>query len=225
MPETPRGPSVGRLAPKAVVGRVSLYLRQLEVFQRQEIATVSSHQLGTPLGINDAQVRKDLAFFGQFGCPGIGYNVPQLIQSLRGVLGIDHDWPSALIGLGHLGQALVRYRGFAMRGFQIVALFDSDSAKVGRDFDGLNVLPMDALAATVAERRIALALLAVPADAAQEVANRAVACGVSGLLNFAPLPLAVPAHVSVVSVDLSVQLEHLAYMVQFTRQGGVAAVG
>lgn len=225
MPETPRGPLTGRLAPKAVVGRVSLYVRQLEAFQRQGVATVSSHRLGLPLGINDAQVRKDLAFFGQFGCPGIGYNVPQLIESLRGVLGIDHDWPSALIGLGHLGQALVRYRGFSARGFQIVALFDSDPSKVGRDFDGLTVLPMDALAAAVVDRGIALALLAVPAESAQEVAARAVASGVTGLLNFAPTPLSVPAHVSVVSVDLSVQLEHLAYKVQFTRRGGVAAFG
>ncbi|MFO0958124.1 MAG: redox-sensing transcriptional repressor Rex [Isosphaeraceae bacterium] len=225
MPETPREPSAVRLAPKAVVGRVSLYLRQLEVFLRQGVATVSSHQLGTPLGITDAQVRKDLAFFGQFGCPGIGYNVAPLIQSLRAVLGIDREWPSALIGLGHLGQALVRYRGFALRGFQIVALFDSDTSKVGLDFDGLTVLPMDALSATVAERGIALALLAVPAEAAQEVAGRAVASGVTGLLNFAPATLSVPPHISVVSVDLSVQLEHLAYKVQFARRGGVAAVG
>src|SRR5205814_2403633 len=126
-----------KLAPKAVVGRVSLYLRQLETFQRQGHTTVSSSQLGAALGINNAQVRKDLAFFGQFGYPGIGYRIEELIDTLRRILGIDRIWPTAMIGLGNLGRALVKYRGFRGRGFQIVALFDNDPKKVGQSIAGL----------------------------------------------------------------------------------------
>lgn len=225
MREPQREPSAGRLAPKAVVGRVSLYLRQLETFQRAGLATISSNQLGSSLGINDAQVRKDLAFFGQFGCPGIGYRIDDLIPALRRILGIDRIWPSALIGLGNLGQALVGYRGFLSRGFHIVALFDNDPRKVGQKYDTLTVLPLDRLAETVARQEIALAILAVPAESAQAVAEQVVACGITGLLNFAPFPLNLPPGVSVVSVDLSVQLEHLAYKVQNTRSNGVSAVG
>ena len=177
-----------KLAPKAVVGRVSLYLRQLETFQRQGHDTVSSSQLGAALAINDAQVRKDLAFFGQFGYPGIGYRIEELISTLRHILGIDRDWPLALVGMGNLGRALLNYRGFRSRGFHIVAL------------------------------------LSVPADAAQRVADLMVSCGILGILNFAPVPLNVPPSVNVVGVDLSVQLEHLAYKVQNT-PGGISHAG
>src|SRR5258705_9599709 len=140
-----REPSGEKLAPKAVVGRVSLYLRQLETFGRQGHTTISSSQLGSALGINDAQVRKDLAFFGQFGYPGIGYRIEELSQALRRILGIDRVWPSALIGLGNLGRALLKYRGFRNRGFHIIALFDNDPKKVGQTHDGLTVQPIDAL--------------------------------------------------------------------------------
>ena len=119
-------------APKAVINRVCLYLRQLEVFQRQGESTVSSSQLGSALAINDAQVRKDLAFFGQFGYPGIGYRIEGLIGELRRVLGIDQEWPTALVGLGNLGRALLKYKHFRRRGFRIVALFDNDPHKVGQ---------------------------------------------------------------------------------------------
>ena len=134
------------MAPKAVVGRVSLYLRQLEAYQRQGCTTVSSSQLGDPLSIKNAQVRKDLAFFGQFGHPGVGYRIEELIDALRHILGIDHDWPLALIGLGNLGRALLKYRGFRTRGFHVVALFDNDEAKIGLNYDGLVVEPIESLA-------------------------------------------------------------------------------
>ena len=213
----PRRESPGeKLAPKAVVGRVSLYLRQLETFQRQGHTTVSSSQLGTALAINIAQVRKDLAFFGQFGYPGIGSRIEELIAALRHILGIDRDWPLALIGLGNLGRALLKYRGFRSRGFHIVALFDNDPGKVGQVYDGLTVEPLESLRKTVAARGVSLAVLSVPADAAQRVADLMVACGIMGILNFAPVPLNVPPSVNVVGVDLSVQLEHLAYKVQNT---------
>lgn len=224
MRDSRRETSGDKLAPKAVVGRVSLYLRQLEAFQRQGHTTVSSSQLGTALAINNAQVRKDLAFFGQFGYPGIGYRIEELIAALRHILGIDREWPLALVGLGNLGRALLKYRGFHTRGFHIVALFDNDPGKIGKDFDGLKVEPLDAFRATIAARSISLAVLSVPAEAAQRVADLMVGCGIQGILNFAPVPLNVPPSVNVVGVDLSVQLEHLAYKVQNT-PGDISCVG
>ncbi|MDR3635516.1 MAG: redox-sensing transcriptional repressor Rex [Isosphaeraceae bacterium] len=219
-----RDPPAAKVAPKAVVGRVSLYLRQLEHFERQGRTTVSSSQLGESLSINNAQVRKDLAFFGQFGYPGVGYRIEELIAALRHILGIDHEWPLALVGLGNLGRALLKYRGFRSRGFHIVALFDNDPEKVGQTFDGLTVEPLEALRKTVSVRMVRLAALSVPAEAAQRVADQLVTCGIHGILNFAPVTLSVPSGVSVVAVDLSVQLEHLAYKVQNT-QGGISYAG
>ena len=219
-----REPSGDKPAPKAVVGRVSLYLRQLEAFQRQGSTTVSSSQLGAALAINDAQVRKDLAFFGQFGYPGVGYRIEELSTALRRILGIDRDWPLALVGLGNLGRALLKYRGFRNRGFRIVALFDNDPHKIGHAYDGMVVRPIDALAEAIREQNISLAILSVPADAAQAVADQLVARGILGIFNFAPMPLIVPPTVSVVAVDLSVQLEHLAYKIQ-AAQGGISFVG
>jgi redox-sensing transcriptional repressor len=209
-----------------VVGRVSLYLRQLEAFQRQGHTTVSSSQLGAALAIKNAQVRKDLAFFGQFGYPGIGYRIEELIAALRHILGIDREWPLALVGLGNLGRALLKYRGFRSRGFHIVALFDNDPNKIGQIHDGLVVEPIEALPKAVAARKVSLAVLSVPADAAQRIADQMVACGILGILNFAPVALSVPPTVSVVAVDLSVQLEHLAYKVQNTQgSSGMSCVG
>ena len=219
-----REPSGDRPAPNAVVGRVSLYLRQLESFQSQGILTVSSSQLGAALAINDAQVRKDLAFFGQFGYPGIGYRIDELITALQRILGIDREWPLALIGLGNLGRALLKYRGFRNRGFRIVALFDSDPHKIGSDFEGMTVRSLDTLAEVIVQQNISLAVLSVPAEAAQHVADQLVASGILGIFNFAPMPLIVPASVSIVAVDPSVQLEHLAYKTQTTR-GGISFVG
>ena len=212
------------MAPKAVVGRVSLYLRQLEAYQRQGCTTVSSSQLGVPLRIKNAQVRKDLAFFGQFGHPGVGYRIDELIDALRHILGIDRDWPLALVGLGNLGRALLRYRGFRSRGFHIVALFDNDESKIGLNYDGLSVEPIESLRKVIAPRKIRLAILAVPADAAQRVTDLLVASGIRGILNFAPVPLSVPPHVNLVGVDLSIQLENLAYKVQRT-DGEVSCAG
>ena len=220
-----REPSGDKQAPNAVVGRVSLYLRQLEIFQSQGASTVSSSRLGSALSINDAQVRKDLAFFGQFGYPGIGYRIDELITALQHILGIDREWPLALVGLGNLGRALLKYRGFRNRGFRIAALFDNDPDKVGHEFDGMPVHSLDDLPSVISTQGISLAVLSVPVEAAQQVADQLVSCGISGIFNFAPLPLNVPASVSVVAVDLSVQLEHLAYKTQARRGGGISVVG
>jgi len=212
------------LAPKAVVSRISLYLRQLESAHRQGRTTISSSQLGAELGVGDARVRKDLAFFGQFGTPGIGYRIEELIATLRRILGIDRVWPTAMIGLGNLGRALIKYRGFRNRGFQIVALFDNDPRKVGQTYSGRVVRPLASLPESTRELGLSLAILCVPAEAAQLVADQVVSCGIMGILNFAPVPLCVPPSVSVMAVDLSVQLEHLAYKVQ-NNTGGVSYVG
>ncbi len=213
-----------KLAPKAVVGRLSLYLRQLESFHRQGLKTVSSNQLGEPLSIKNAQVRKDLAFFGQFGHPGIGYQIDDLIASLRKVIGIDRDWPLALVGVGNLGRALLRYRGFRSRGFQIAALFDNDTRKIGQKHDGLIVEPLDSLRKVILARKISLAILCVPAEPAQHVADQLVASGILGILNFAPIPIIVPPTVNIMAVDLSVQLENLAYKV-LRSQDGISFAG
>ncbi len=212
-----------KLAPKAVIGRVCLYLRQLEQYHRQGEKRISSEELGTPLSIKDAQVRKDLACFGQFGHPGVGYQVDDLIQALRHVIGIDHDWPLALVGVGNLGRALLGYRGFRARGFKIVAVLDADPAKVGLRVQKHLVEPMDSVFEIVAERKIALALLCVPADVAQPTAEKLVAAGISGILNFAPTPLHLPPEIGLVDVDLGVQLENLAYKVQQARSNQTTA--
>jgi redox-sensing transcriptional repressor len=222
--ESRRDSSSDKRAPKAVVGRVSLYLRQLEGFQRQGLSTVSSSQLGATLGINDAQVRKDLAFFGQFGYPGIGYRIEELSSTLRRILGIDRIWPTALVGLGNLGRALLKYRGFHSRGFHITALFDNDSKKIGQNYSGLVVQSLDDLPKAASASRLGLSILCVPAEAAQRVADQIVACGIHGILNFAPVPIVVPPTVSVMAVDLSVQLELLAYKVQ-NQTGGISYAG
>ena len=145
-----------RPAPKAVVGRVSLYLRQLESARDRGLSTISSSQLGSSLSIGDAQVRKDLAYFGQFGSPGIGYPIPDLIAAIRHILGIDRVWPTALIGLGNLGRALLKYRGFRNRGFHIVALFDVNAGKIGQTHDDLIVLPLERLPETAQAPRYSL---------------------------------------------------------------------
>jgi redox-sensing transcriptional repressor len=199
---------------RASVGRLSLYLRRLTRFQREGATTVSSGQLAESLGITDAQVRKDLASLGGLGQPGIGYPAGELSAAIRRTLGIDRDWSVALVGVGNLARALLRYRGFQQQGFRIVALFDADPAKVGQCVDGLTVHAPEEMAAVVSATGAELGLLTVPSEAAQAVADALVAAGVRGLLNFAPAILRLPPGVSLVSVDLTVQLEQLAFLVQ-----------
>jgi redox-sensing transcriptional repressor len=201
---------------RASVGRLSLYLRRLEGLLREGTTKVSSSQLGEALGVTDAQVRKDLAYLGNLGHPGIGYAAPELIAAIRRALGIDREWAVALAGVGNLARALLRYHGFAEHGFRVVALFDADPAKVGQRVEGLPVHGPEAMAEVVAATGAELGVLAVPAESAQAVADALIAAGVRGLLNFAPALLRVPPGVNVVSVDLTVQLEQLAFLVQLS---------
>jgi len=202
--------------PAPAVKRLSLYLRQLETFRAVDRKTVSSRELGASLGLSDAQVRKDFAYFGQFGHPGIGYRVPELIQRVRRILGTDKTSHVLLVGAGNLGRALLAYRGFARRGFEVVAVFDADHTKIGRRVPGdtgLIIQPVSEMARTVREAAIHTGILAVPADAAQGVADEMMNAGIRGILNFAPTMLRVGPEVSVSSVDLAVHLEQLSFQV------------
>lgn len=222
-PGRPAGAGEHRLS-RASVGRFSLYLRHLEGLLREGVSKVSSGQLGEATGVTDAQVRKDLASLaqvrrdlssvGSFGHPGIGYGTEELIIALRRLLGVDREWLTALVGVGNLGRALLGYRGFEERGFRIVALFDIDPAKIGSRLGSLTVHAVEQIRPVVAATSAELGLLAVPSEAAQEVADALVAAGIRGLLNFAPVLLRVPPQVHLVSVDLTVQLEQLAFLVQ-----------
>ena len=203
---------------RASVNRFSLYLRHLERLFREGQQKISSSQLGDALGINDAQVRKDLAYLGNLGQPGIGYNAQDLIVALRHRMGIDRPWSAVVVGVGNLARALLRYRGFERQGFQFVALFDADAEKVGQEIDGLAVHPTDRMAEIIASTGAELGVLAVPAQAAQGVAEALVASGIRGILNFAPTVLRLPPEISLVSVDLAVQLEQLAFLVHLSRQ-------
>jgi redox-sensing transcriptional repressor len=193
---------------------LSLYLRRLESLLRGGTTKVSSGQLGEALGVTDAQVRKDLAALGSLGHPGIGYATQELIAAIRRALGLDREWSVALVGVGNLARALLRYRGFQQRGFRIVALFDTDPAKVGLRVDGLEIHAPSRMAAVIAATGAELGLLTVPPESAQAVADALVAAGIRGVLNFAPTVLRLPPGISAVSVDLTVQLEHLAFLVQ-----------
>ena len=204
------------LVPNPAVRRLSLYLRQLEAFKRKDRRTISSKQLGESLGLTDAQVRKDFAYFGQFGHPGIGYRVDDLIGQVKRILGTDKTWNVVLVGAGNLGRALMAYRGFDQKGFRLTAVFDADPGKVGRKLGQFVIHPLADLAETVRKENIKLAMLAVPADSAQEVADRLVDAGIRGLLNFAPVSITVPPDVALNAVDLAVQLEQLSFQVSLS---------
>lgn len=199
--------------PKAVVSRLSLYLRELQHLVREGHQRTSSSQLGSLLGFSDAQVRKDLAYFGHFGHPGIGYRCDDLIHAVRKILGTDRDWPVALVGTGNLGRALLGYKGFSHQGFRIVAAFDVDPQRIGATIEGVRVFHLDQLAQVVADNRIKLGMIAVPAPAAQSVADRLVASGIEGIVNFAPVTISLPECVRQVGVDLAIELEQLSFAV------------
>src|SRR4051794_33733898 len=158
--------------PNPAVRRLSLYLRQLEAFQRKNRRTISSKQLGESLGLTDAQVRKDLAYFGQFGHPGIGYRVEDLIAQVRRILGTDRTWNVLLVGAGNPGRAPSPHKGFHAKGFQLVAVFDADPTKIGRRLGPFTIHPLADIPAGVQKHNIKLAILAVPADNAQDVADQ-----------------------------------------------------
>jgi len=213
-PSNPTSPRPDPAAvPSAVVNRLSLYLRELRHLIGDGKETTSSSELGLRLGFTDAQVRKDLAHFGHFGHPGIGYRCDELVGAIRKILGTDREWRVALAGVGNLGRALLGYRGFAQQGFRLVAAFDADPQKVGSCIEGVKIDDIARLREVLAEKQVELGLVAVPADAAQTVTDQFVAAGVGGILNFAPVTVTVPDGVSKVGVDLARELEQVTFAV------------
>ncbi len=196
-----------------VVSRLSLYLRELQQLVRDGRATVSSSQLGKLLSYTDAQVRKDLAYFGHFGQPGIGYRCNELIAEIRRILGTDRQWVVTMVGVGNMGRALLRYKGFAAKGFRIVAAFDLDPRIIGSKIEGIPVFDAQRLGEVIRQLHVQLGLITVPANQAQAVADALIAAGIGGIVNFAPVTLSVPARIPLVSVDLTTELERLVFSV------------
>ena len=197
--------------PDATVARLATYLRVLGVLGDRAVTTVSSEELAALAGVNSAKLRKDLSYLGSYGIRGVGYHVATLTEEIARTLGITVHRSVALVGVGNLGQALAGYDGFASRGFRIAALIEADPARVGTTIRGLRVRDIAHLDDIVAEENIAIAVLATPASAAQPVCDRLVAAGVTSILNFAPVVLNVPEHVTVRKVDLAAELQILSF--------------
>jgi redox-sensing transcriptional repressor len=197
--------------PKPTARRLSLYLRELETLKEAKLASINSNQLGKALGLTGAQVRKDFATFGTFGRPGVGYTIEPLCDRLRQIMGTDRTWDVAVVGAGKIGQAISAYPKFIDRGFRVVAVFDSNPQIIGTEVANHVVRPVADMTRIIPLRNIKLAILSVPVDVAQNLADRLVASGVTGILNFAPIRLKVPDGVGVSSVDFSRSLEQLAF--------------
>ncbi len=206
--------SRGRRIPEATVARLPVYLRIL--MEQADLGTVnlSSEELADFAGVNAAKVRKDLSYLGTYGVRGVGYEVGYLIYQVRRELGLTHDWPVVIVGAGNLGQALAGYGGFGQRGFPVAGIVDVDPEKVGSMINGQPVRRLEDLPAIVKAAKVSIGVVATPAAAAQDAADRLVAAGVTSILNFAPTVLAVPHSVTVRKVDLAVELQILGYYEQ-----------
>jgi redox-sensing transcriptional repressor len=200
--------------PEATVARLPVYLRALFALAENGTATVSSEELAVAAGVNSAKLRKDLSHLGSYGTRGVGYDVEYLVYQVSRELGLTQDWPVAIVGLGNLGRALANYGGFASRGFRIAALLDADPAVVGTRIARLTVQHSDEMEAVVRRQRVSIGVIATPPGAAQSVCDRLVASGVTSILNFAPVVLTVPDRVDVRKVDLSIELQILAFHAQ-----------
>jgi len=197
--------------PEVVIRRLPLYLRALTYLERDGQRVVSSTELGRWTGFSAAQIRRDLSHFGEFGTQGLGYQVGYLRQQLRAILHADRDWHLALIGAGALGDALAHYEAFRQWNFRVVAVFDNDPAKVGQELGGVTVEPIADLDQVVVERHVDMAIIAVPAESAQEVADRVVASGIASILSYAPINLTLPEHVRVAYIDPVTNLQSMSY--------------
>lgn len=207
----------------STVRRLSVYLRFLEDSVTRGVRTISSEELARRGGTTSAQVRKDLSFFGSFGKRGLGYPAPELTASLRDILGLDKEWQVVIIGAGKIGTALAQYHGFRQRGFNIVAVYDADPRKVGGKWDDLVVRDIAQLEDDVQSFSPDIAVLTVPGDDAQAVAERLVAAGIKAILNFAPVQLQVPPEITVRHVNMAMELEGLSYaLTSRDRNGGAA---
>lgn len=199
--------------PDATIKRLSMYSRFLNSADSKGVTTVSSQQIADSTGVTSAQVRKDLAYFGEFGTRGVGYNTKELYTYTMKILGLDRRWPVAIVGAGNLGRALLHYKGFYRRGFDIKYIFDNDPEKIGREIEGrdLKISSMDDLEEKLKECDIKLGIIAVPAKSAQQVADRLIKAGVKGIINFAPINLNLDKEIILRSVDLAAHLEYLTF--------------
>ncbi len=196
---------------KATIDRLPLYFRTLRLIQQEGTEIISSEELGRRIGVTPEQIRKDLASFGEFGKKGVGYFVRELIRNIGEILGLHRNWNIAIVGVGHLGWALANYRNFSSLGFNLAAVFDIDPAKIGQMIGGVEISSLDRLAEVTRDKNIHIGVITVPAQSAQEVADKLVAAGVRGIWNFAPIKLNVPENVRLVSEDLSVGLSSISY--------------
>jgi redox-sensing transcriptional repressor len=210
--------------PEHTISRLSIYFRCLRSLEEEKIETISSKQFARKFGLNAAQIRKDLAYFGEFGVRGVGYDVAELRQQIQTILGLTQPWPLAMVGLGNLGQALLRYRGFELSGFRIAVVFEKDKRKIAREpANGTQFHHIDEVEEVLRSSGIRIAILAVPAEDAQAVADRLVAAQIDGILNFAPVTLNVPSRVKVRTVDLTIALENLAFLLTHKDQDELPA--
>ena len=200
--------------PEATVARLPVYLRALYTLAERGVSTVASDELARAAGVNSAKLRKDLSHLGSYGIRGVGYDVEYLVYQVSRALGLTQRWPGVIVGAGNLGRALANYGGFLTRGFRIEAVLDTDSSMVGRELGGVPIEHASELERVVNEHGIAIGVIAVPAGAAQAMCDRLVAAGVTSILNFAPLVLSVPDGVDVRKVDLSIELQILAFHAQ-----------
>ena len=198
--------------PDIVIGRLPLYLRALSYMAEEAgKVTTSSHELGQRLGISSAQIRKDLSHFGEFGKQGTGYHINYLIDQLRQILHLQEEWPVALVGAGFLGHALAHYQGFRHRGFQISWVFDNDPEKIGIDMNGLIVRDLSELSEVIKEENVQVAIISVPASAAQNIADLLVEAGIHSILSYAPINLMAPEGVQIRYSDPVIQLQRMTY--------------
>lgn len=197
--------------PEATVARLPLYLRALTALSERSVPTVSSEELASAAGVNSAKLRKDFSYLGSYGTRGVGYDVEYLVYQISRELGLTQDWPVVIVGIGNLGAALANYGGFASRGFRVAALIDADPALTGRKVAGVLVHHVDDLEAIVHSHDISIGVITTPGGAAQQVCDRLVAVGITSILNFAPTVLSVPDGVDVRKVDLSIELQILAF--------------
>jgi len=197
--------------PDIIIGRLPIYLRALRHMQAEAKLTTSSQELGSTVGISAAQIRKDLSQFGEFGKQGTGYDIAFLVNKLRGILKIERVWDVAVVGMGDMGHALARYQGFTDRGFRVAMVFDNDPAKIGGQVENYVVLDTRDIVTSIRQSGIKVAMLCVPAVAAQEVTNLLVEAGIKAILNYAPLSLSVPPGVRVQYLDPSIGLQRMTY--------------
>jgi redox-sensing transcriptional repressor len=201
--------------PEATVMRLSVYSRYLFQLLDEDVKTVSSDEVARGVGVSSAQVRKDLAYFGEFGTRGVGYNVEDLYSQLMKILGLNQRWNIIIVGAGKLGSAFALYQGFIDRGFSIKAILDIDENRIGQELDGVEIEPLELLNNRVKEHKVDIGVITVPAVAAQDVTDKLVAAGIKAILNFSPSILKVPADVVLRNVDLSVNLEVLSFNLAF----------